>query len=126
MKPLIWILLIIAAVYATALFLPIDPDERRPGTRLSADLAEVQDTDWAFLAGPTQIYLETRTPYLIPHSITAVAFATNGVLYVGCLACDTKYWQSNVARDNHVRLQIEGKSTNAKRSDSPVASGMKR
>ncbi len=80
--------------------------ERRPGTRLSGDLAPVLDTDWSFLQGRTQAWLETRTWYLIPHSITVSAWADGGTLYVGCSRCDTKTWPKHVARDNRVRLKI--------------------
>ncbi len=84
----------------------MDPEERRPGTRLSGDLADSQDTDWAFVEGRTRAWIQTRTPYLVPHSITVSAWADDGVLYVGCRDCDTKNWPKHVARDDRVRLKI--------------------
>ena len=97
---------VVVALYIALIYVPIDPVERRPGTRLSGDPAPVEDTDWSFLQGRTQAWLETRTWYLIPHSITVSAWADDGTLYVGCVRCDTKTWPKRVARDNRVRLKI--------------------
>ena len=97
---------VVVALYVALIYVPIDPDERRPGTRLSGDPAPVLDTDWSFLQGRTQAWLEARTWYLIPHSITVSAWADEGTLYVGCSRCDTKTWPKHVARDNRVRLKI--------------------
>ena len=110
MKPSLIIALgILVLLFIAAINIPFDPEERRPGTRLSGSLAENQDTDWSFLTGRSKIYVETRTPWLIPHSITVNCWVEESVLYVGCRACDTKRWPKNVARDNRVRLQVEGK-----------------
>ena len=107
MKRVVLILAGVAvAVYIALIYLPMDPVERRPGTRLSGDPASVQNPDWSFLQGRTQAWLETRTWYLIPHSITVSAWADDGILYVGCSRCDTKTWPKHVARDNRVRLKI--------------------
>ncbi len=97
---------VVIVLYVALIYIPIDPEERRPGTRLSGDSASVQDPDWSFLQGRTQAWLETRTWYLIPHSITVSAWADDGTLYVGCSRCDTKTWPKHVARDNRVRLKI--------------------
>ena len=107
MRRVVWIFAgLVVALYVVAIFLPIDPDERRPGTRLSGTLATDQNTDWSFIEGRTRAWLETRTPYLVPHSITVSAWADEGVLYVGCIACDTKNWPRNVARDDRVRIKV--------------------
>jgi hypothetical protein len=106
-KVLIAIVVLLIAAYATAIFFPNDPVERSPGTRLSGDLAPVQDTEWAFFEGRRQLYLETKTLYLVPHSITVSGWVTDKILYVGCRSCDGKYWPKNVARDNRVRLKID-------------------
>ena len=97
---------VVIVLYVALIYIPIDPEERRPGTRLSGDSASVQDPDWSFLRGRTQAWLETRTWYRIPHSITVSAWADDGALYVGCSRCDTKTWPRHVARDNRVRLKI--------------------
>ena len=97
---------LIVVLYVVAIFLPVDPVERRPGTRLSGDLAVDQQTDWGFLEGRTRAWVETRTRYLVPHSITVSAWADVGKLYVGCRECDTKVWPRQVARDDRVRVKI--------------------
>ena len=99
---------LVVVLYAIAIFLPIDPVERRPGTGLSGDLAVEQDTDWGFVVGRTRAWVETRTRYLVPHSITVSAWADDGKLFVGCRECDTKTWPRNVARDDRVRIKIGG------------------
>ena len=93
---------VVVALYVALIYVPIDPVERRPGTRLSGD----PPAALSFLQGRTQAWLETRTWYLIPHSITVSAWADDGTLYVGCSRCDTKTWPKHVARDNRVRLKI--------------------
>ena len=100
------ILALVVVSYVVAVFLPVDPVERRPGTRLSGDLADDQDTDWGFVEGRTRAWVETRTRYLVPHSITVSARAVRGKLYVGCRECDTKVWPRHVTRDDRVRVKI--------------------
>jgi len=100
---------LVIALYVAAIFVPFEPVERRPGTRLGGDLAEPQDTDWSFIHGRNQIFLETRTWYLIPHSVTTTSWAVDGAFYVPCGNCDTKRWPKNVQRDPRVRLKIDGK-----------------
>lgn len=97
---------IVVVLCILAIYLPVDPVERRPGTGLSGELAADQNTDWAFVEGRTRAWVETRTRYLVPHSITVSAWADDGKLYVGCRQCDTKTWPRNVARDNRVRVKI--------------------
>lgn len=97
---------LVVVLYVLAIYLPIDPVERRPGTGLGGDLATDQNTDWAFVEGRTRAWVETRTRYLVPHSITVSAWAEDGKLYVGCRQCDTKTWPRNVARDDRVRVKI--------------------
>ncbi|MDE0420928.1 MAG: hypothetical protein OXK76_08575 [Gammaproteobacteria bacterium] len=97
---------LVVVLYGAAILVPVDPEERRPGTRLSGATAPEQETDWAFVEGRVRAWVETRTAYLIPHSITVSAWADGGHLYVGCRDCDTKTWPKNVARDNRVRVKI--------------------
>ena len=61
------------------------------------------------MEGRTRAYIETRSLYLIPHSITVSSWSQNGQLYVGCRACDTKYWPKNVVRDPNIRIKIDDK-----------------
>ncbi|MCZ6854964.1 MAG: hypothetical protein O7G86_13705 [Gammaproteobacteria bacterium] len=97
---------VLITLYIAVIFVPFEPDERRPGTRLGGDLAHVQDTDWSFLQGRNQIFVETRTWYLIPHSVTTTSWVADGAFYVPCGSCDSKRWPKNVERDPRVRLKI--------------------
>ena len=100
---------VLVLVYIAAIFIPINPNEQQPGTRLSGNFADDQNPDWSFMEGRTRAYIETRSLYLIPHSITVSSWSQNGQLYVGCRACDTKYWPTNVVRDPNIRIKIDDK-----------------
>ena len=100
---------LLVATYVAAIFVPFEPVERRPGTRLAGDLADVQDTDWSFVQGRNQIFVETRTWYLIPHSITTTSWVVDEEFYVPCGNCDSKRWPKNVRADPRVRLKIDDK-----------------
>ena len=100
---------VLVLVYIAAIFIPINPNEQQPGTRLSGNFADDQNPDWSFMEGRTRAYIETRSLYLIPHSITVSSWSQNGQLYVGCRACDTKYWPKNVVRDPNIRIKIDDK-----------------
>lgn len=100
---------LIVVAYLAALAIPIQPDERRPGTRLAGELVESPVSDWSFLSGQHKIYVQTQTWYLIPHSVTTVAWVTDNALYVPCGYCDGKRWPKNVARNPNVRLKIDDK-----------------
>lgn len=99
---------VVVVVYVVAIFIPFDPLEQRPGTRLSGALAADQQTDFAHLQGRNQIFVETRTWYLIPHSVTTTSWAADGAFYVPCGSCDKKRWPKNVQRDPRVRLKVNG------------------
>ena len=86
---------------------PIDPMGRIAGTRLGGPLAADQDPTWTDY-GRRQIAVETRTSYGIRHSVTTTSWVADGNLYVPCARCDGKRWPANVARDNRVRLKIDG------------------
>ena len=62
--------------YVLAIFLPINPDEARPGARLSGEVAE-GDVDWSFIQGVTLVIVQTKTWHLIPHSVTVTSWVTD-------------------------------------------------
>lgn len=96
----------VVVLYLSALVVPIDPQERRPGTRLSGTIVEAP-ADWsASIAANPKIFVQTKTWYGIPHSVTTVSFALDGALYVPCARCPPKRWPKNVARDPDVVLKI--------------------
>ena len=85
----------------------IEPSDRRPGLRLSGELVTEPVSDWSFTADHREIYVETRTPWLIPHSVTIVCAAdADGKLFIAARNPVGKRWVSNVERDPEVRLKI--------------------
>ncbi len=89
-----------------------EPQDRRPGFWLSGELVETPVTDWSFTDEISEIFVETRPGYGIPHSVTTVCVAHNGTLYVpsvyfeGGEFPDARIWNRNVVRDPRVRLKI--------------------
>jgi hypothetical protein len=99
-------------VIGVFLLVACEPKDRRPGLWLSGELVTAPVTDWSFANEVPEIFVETRTWYGIPHSVTTVCVAHNGTLYVpsvyfeGGKFPDARFWNRNVARDPRVRLKI--------------------
>jgi hypothetical protein len=92
----------------------VDPVDRRPGLRLSGEIASEAITDWSFSDEFQEIYLETQTWYMIPHSVTTVCAALGDKLYVPTIYFEggkwpDKYWNSNVDSEPFVRLEMGDK-----------------
>jgi hypothetical protein len=106
---------VVACVVAALLVLRVvglDPHERRPGLWLTGERVATPVTDWSFTESYPTIYLQTRTWYLLPHSVTITCVAHGGQLYLtsvfreGSPFPQGKLWTSSVVRDPHVRLKI--------------------
>ena len=101
-----------ALAAAAAALAACAPDEHRPGTWLSGELVEEPVGDWSFTDAVPEIFVETRTWYGIPHSVTTVCAADGAKLYVPSVYMeggefpDARFWNRNVVRDPRVRLQI--------------------
>jgi hypothetical protein len=106
MKAAFYVLLLLLAAYAAAMYVPFEPDERRPGGRLGGPVSLSAPLPWE---GQKKIYVETRTWYRVPHSVTTIAWTRDGTIYVPCGACSGKRWPKNVAREPVVRLKIDGR-----------------
>jgi hypothetical protein len=92
----------------------------RPGLWLKGEVVTTPVTDWSFVEqiphpgrSINTILVETRTPYLIPHSVRTMATVKNGELFIrshqdrmDVQFPNDKSWTSNVARDPRVRLKI--------------------
>lgn len=89
-----------------------EPVDRRPGLWLSGEVASAPVTDWTFTDEVSEIFVETRTGYGVPHSVTTVCAAHDGALYVPSLYFEggefpeARFWHRNIARDPRVRLKI--------------------
>lgn len=105
-KILIIIVSTVALLYAVALAVPIDPEERRPGTRLGGTLVDEANPDWSFVENRQQVYVQTNTWYFIPHSVTTISFVADDELYIPCGWCEGKQWPKNVAADPRVTVKI--------------------
>ena len=90
-----------------------DPQDRRPGLWLRGEVVDTPVSDWSFTNTIGEIFVETRTWYLVPHSVTTVCVAQDGMLYVPSVYLeggefpDARAWNRNVVRDPRVRLEID-------------------
>ena len=94
--------------YMLAIFLPVNPDEARPGTRLSGDVAKAE-IDLLSIKGGKLVTVQTSTWYLIPHSVTVTSWVADDNYYLGCGQCATKVWPKHIARNPDVVVKIDGK-----------------
>lgn len=89
-----------------------EPQGPRPGLWLSGEVVTTPVADWSFTDQIGEIFVETRTWYGIPHSVTTVCVAQGGSLYVpsvyqeGGEFPEARFWNRNVVRDPRVRLKI--------------------
>lgn len=84
------------------------PHDRTPGLWLKGNVVTTPVTDWSFTENIPVAQLQTRTWYLLPHSVNINCLDYNGQLYlVSVYPAGTRHsWNENVIRDPHVRLRI--------------------
>ncbi len=85
------------------------PQDVEPGFRLEGEVVEHIVDDWTFTDDIQEIFIQTKTRYLLPHSTTIWCAALNGELYIGAYGNEIKRWEINVARNSAARLRIDGK-----------------
>jgi len=89
-----------------------EPRQRTPGLWLKGNLVTTPVSDWSFTDQVSTVEVQTRTWYLLPHSVTTYCIAYKGQLYLdsfyrpGVEYPHGRSWNENVARDPHVRLKI--------------------
>ena len=89
-----------------------EPKDTSPGLWLSGDIVSESITDWSFTNEIDEIFVETRTPYLVPHSITTYCGVYDGNFYLFSAYYEggefpyARRWNQNVIRDPRVRLKI--------------------
>lgn len=92
-----------------------EPHGGTPGLWLKGDVVTTPVADWSFTDQIPTIEVQTNTWYLLPHSVHTYCVAYNGQLYLtsvyraGLTYPNGRNWNSNVARDPHVRLKIGDK-----------------
>ncbi len=90
----------------------LEPRDQRPGLWLRGERVTEPVTDWSFTGSHREIHVQTRTPYLVPHSITTYCALHGGDLYLfsayygGGAFPDGRAWNRHVLRDPRVRLKI--------------------
>jgi hypothetical protein len=87
----------------------LNPNGTRPGLWLTGNLVTTPVADWSFADKIQTIQIQTRTWYLLPHSVNIGCAYYNGHLYVGSIHVrpGVKYrWNDDVLRDPRVRLKI--------------------
>jgi hypothetical protein len=83
-----------------------------PGLWLSGEVVKSPVTDWSFATRYQTDKVQTRTWYMIPHSVTTGFIVYHGQLYLtsnfaaGRPFPQSKSWVANVVRDPHVRLKF--------------------
>src|ERR1700691_5559593 len=86
-----------------------------PGLWLSGEAVKTPVTDWSFATQYKTDKVQTRTWYMIPHSVTTDFIVRNGQLYItsnfaaGVPFPKGKSWVTNVMRDPHVRVKLGDK-----------------
>ncbi len=86
----------------------LPPQGHRPGLWIKGNLVTTPVTDWSWTDQYPYIELQTRTWYLLPHSVTINCLSYKGQLYLASAYPSTTrhLWDDYVMRDPHVRLKI--------------------
>jgi hypothetical protein len=89
----------------------LNPHDGIPGLWLTGDLVTTPVTDWSFLDNVPNIKIQTRSRFLLPHSVTINCLAYMGQFYISSTrpAGARRSWDANVMRDPHVRIKIGDK-----------------
>jgi hypothetical protein len=92
-----------------------EPHGGTPGLWLKGQIVTAPVSDWSFTDAIPTIEVQTNTWYKIPHSVHTYCVSYNGQLYLtsvyraGLTYPNGRSWNTNVARDPHVRLKIADK-----------------
>ncbi len=89
----------------------VEPQDRRPGTRLAGEEVALP-ADWSFTDSVQEVHIETRPWYGIPFSVTTVLARDGQELFAPSIYSEpaqfpgSKYWNSVVAADPNIRLRV--------------------
>lgn len=102
-KVLIGIIAVLAVILLIVRITGLNPRGPRPGLWLSGNLVATPVIDWSFANRYPTIEVQTKTWYLVPHSVTIWCVSYQQHLYLQAIG---KTWSRNVARDPHVRIKV--------------------
>ena len=89
----------------------LNPHDRIPGLWLTGDLVTTPVTDWTFIDDVPNIKVQTRSQFLLPHSVTINCLSYKGQFYVTSThpIGAPRSWDQNVMRDPRVRIKVGDK-----------------
>ncbi len=82
------------------------PRDRTPGQWLRGNVVDTVPQDWTFTDDFKEIYVEVKTPYFIPHSVTIWCAQFDGKLFIGARDPETKNWPGWMNENRDIRLKI--------------------
>lgn len=82
------------------------PSDATPGQWLRGNVVDAIPADWSFTDEFKEIYIEVKTPYFIPHSVTIWCAQAGGKLFIGARDSESKNWPGWVDKNSEVRLKI--------------------
>ena len=106
------LLVVLVVTLASLRLFGYEPKDLSPGLWVTGDLVTEPVSDWSFSNQFGEIFVQTRTWYLIPHSVNVYCTVSNGDLYLfsayyqGGNFPDQRLWNQNVMKDPRVRLKI--------------------
>ena len=109
------LLAVLAVSLVTLRTFGYEPRDESPGLRVTGEVMTEPVTSWSFTDDFREIVVQTRSRYLIPHSVTTYCVVYDGNLYLfsayyqGGTFPDARAWNRNVVRDPRVRLKIDGR-----------------
>jgi hypothetical protein len=86
--------------------------ERHPGLWLTGHLVTTPVTDWSFCDQNYRVQIQTRTWYLLPHSVTVTCTSVDGKLYLtsamphGAVYPNGSAWHRDLARDPRFLIKM--------------------
>ena len=78
----LFLVVVLALALVTLRFIGFEPRDRSPGLWVTGELVTTPIIDWSFTRSIEEIFVETRTWYYIPHSVTTYCSIYNDQLYL--------------------------------------------
>lgn len=82
------------------------PSDSTPGQWLRGNAVDAVPQDWSFTDEFKEIYVEVKTPYFIPHSVTIWCAQVDGKLFIGARDPESKNWPGWLDKNRDLRLKV--------------------